>query len=63
MLPRTHHGKPRGSKITLSKIGQQDHSERLCILTSINHLIQRGVEWVKDKDHTEFFNTHFYEIS
>lgn len=43
-----------GVKSTLSKIGQQGHSERLCIITNISHLIQRGVEWMKDKDHAVF---------
>lgn len=56
-----------GGKIRLSKIGQQGPSERLCKFTNINHLIQRIVEWLKDKNHAEeffgfFLNIHFHEI-
>jgi hypothetical protein len=35
------------AKIMLSKIGQRGHSERLCKLTNINNLIQKGAEWMK----------------
>lgn len=48
-----------GAKSMLSKTGQQGCLERRCIFTHINHLIQRGVEWVKDKDHAEFFKYSF----
>lgn len=43
-----------GGKITLSKTGWQAPSEKLCKFTNINNLIKRGIEWVKDKNHTEF---------